>query len=110
MFASAQLAIAAPVAVVAPVAPQTSSLTPEILHKYLAAEIAGQRGEMDFAANVFYELGIAHTLGKPVIPLMTINTIIPFDVSGFPTIYYDPNNLSDLKHKLSLRIKMNSVE
>ena len=38
MFASAQLAIAAPAAVVAPVAPQTSSLTPEILHKYLAVK------------------------------------------------------------------------
>ncbi len=37
-------------------APEPKGLTAEFLHKYLAAEIAAQRGEIDFAAGVFFQL------------------------------------------------------
>ena len=50
LFASTQVSFAAPAV------KESQGLTPEILHKYLAAEIAGQRGELDFAAQIFYEL------------------------------------------------------
>jgi hypothetical protein len=42
--------------------------------------------------NVFYELGLRHTLAKPVILLAKIGTKLPFDTSGFATIFF---NLSD---------------
>lgn len=51
LFASTQLVIAT-----ASASTISQGLTPEILHKYLAAEIAGQRGEIDFAAQIFFEL------------------------------------------------------
>ena len=39
--------------------------------------------------NVFYELGIAHTLGKPVILIAQSKDDIPFDVQHIRTILYD---------------------
>src|SRR5262245_32353094 len=41
-------------------------------------------------ANVFYELGYAHALGKPTILLANRKTEkLPFDVSGYRVIFYD---------------------
>lgn len=40
-------------------------------------------------ANVFYELGYAHALNKPVILLAERGTELPFDVSGYRVIFYD---------------------
>jgi len=41
--------------------------------------------------NVFYEVGYAHALGKPTILLCEkeMRNKLPFDVSGFRTIFYD---------------------
>lgn len=40
--------------------------------------------------NVFYELGYAHALGKPTIPLSERGPDrLPFDVSGYRCIFYD---------------------
>ena len=39
-------------------------------------------------ANVFYELGYAHALGKPVILLAEEGTRLPFDLSGYRVIFY----------------------
>jgi hypothetical protein len=40
-------------------------------------------------ANVFYELGYAHALGKPTILLANGNLEkLPFDVSGYRVVYY----------------------
>lgn len=39
--------------------------------------------------NVFYELGIRHTLRKPVVQIMAARDRIPFDVAGLRTIPYD---------------------
>ena len=40
-------------------------------------------------ANVFYELGYAHALGKPTILLAERGATLPFDVSGYRCIFYD---------------------
>ena len=40
-------------------------------------------------ANVFYELGYAHALGKPVILLAEQDRALPFDVSGYRVIFYE---------------------
>jgi len=42
-------------------------------------------------SNVFYEIGYAHALKKPTILLCdkALRDRLPFDVSGFRTIFYD---------------------
>jgi sigma54-dependent transcription regulator len=40
-------------------------------------------------ANVFYELGIAHTLGKPVIMITQSMDFVPFDLKHLRCILYD---------------------
>jgi hypothetical protein len=40
-------------------------------------------------ANVFYELGYAHAIGKPTILLAQRGRSLPFDVSGYRCIFYD---------------------
>lgn len=39
--------------------------------------------------NVFYEIGIAHTLGKPVVLIAQSTEDIPFDIKHIRTIVYD---------------------
>ncbi len=39
--------------------------------------------------NVFYELGYAHGLRKPVILLAERDTSLPFDISGYRVIFYE---------------------
>ncbi|WP_281850645.1 hypothetical protein [Pseudomonas helleri] len=41
--------------------------------------------------NVFYELGIAHALGKQVILLAHSNSHVPFDVQSKPIVFYRNN-------------------
>ncbi len=53
-------------------------------------------------ANVYYELGFAHALQKPVILLTGDISKAPFDISGFNHIAY--NNIKDLKTKLTDRL------
>lgn len=40
-------------------------------------------------ANVYYELGYAHAIGKPVIIMADRATGLPFDISGYRCIFYD---------------------
>ncbi len=58
-------------------------------------------------ANVFYEAGIAHTLGKDVILITQNKNDIPFDLSHLRYIYYLDNNegREQLFIELSQRIK-----
>ncbi|HJP19611.1 MAG: hypothetical protein CMD96_03550 [Gammaproteobacteria bacterium] len=54
-------------------------------------------------ANVFYELGYAHALNKPVILLTKDITKCPFDIAGFNHIVY--KGIKDLEKKLTARLK-----
>jgi hypothetical protein len=40
-------------------------------------------------ANVYYELGYAHALAKPTILLAEKGKALPFDISGFRTLFYE---------------------
>ncbi len=53
--------------------------------------------------NVFYELGIAHTVGKPTVLLAQTETELPFDIRNVRTIFYDysPRGVRDLESKLT---------
>ena len=42
--------------------------------------------------NVFYELGIAHALKKPVVLVSSNEEDVPFDVRHIRVIYYDVND------------------
>jgi hypothetical protein len=39
--------------------------------------------------NVFYEIGIAHTLGKPTILISQTKSDVPFDIGGLRIIFYE---------------------
>ena len=58
--------------------------------------------------NVFYEAGIAHTLGKTVIPIVQNAEDIPFDLRHFRYIKYHDNNegREALKSELSRKLKL----
>lgn len=58
-------------------------------------------------ANVFYELGMAHTVGKTCIIIAQSRDDIPFDITQFEYLTYDntPRGLADLKNKLSIKIE-----
>jgi len=49
----------------------------------LVADLTGRN------PNVFYELGLAHAIGKPVVLLSKTTEDIPFDLQGTRTIIYD---------------------
>jgi len=50
----------------------------------------------DHNPNVLYELGVAHTLGKPVIPMIRADQDLPFDNRHIRTIFYSRNHPDDL--------------
>lgn len=51
--------------------------------KVLVAELTNRN------PNVFYELGLAHALGKPVVLISSNETDVPFDLRHIRVIYYD---------------------
>jgi len=57
--------------------------------------------------NVFYEAGIAHSLGRPVIPIVQHTADIPFDLQHHRAIVYHNNSegLEQLKTQLAKRIE-----
>lgn len=57
--------------------------------------------------NVFYEAGIAHTLGKQVVPLSQSEADVPFDLRHHRYLPYLRNSegLRDLQNKLCDRLK-----
>lgn len=49
--------------------------------------------------NVFYEVGFAEGLGRPVIATAKEGTSLPFDIADTPVVFW--SNLEDLKQKLT---------
>jgi hypothetical protein len=58
-------------------------------------------------ANVFYEMGIAHTLGRSCIMIAQSNQDIPFDVQYRRVLFYEntPSGLVELRSALSKAIQ-----
>lgn len=61
--------------------------------------------------NVFYETGIAHTLGKPVVPITQNEEDVPFDLRHHRYVRYLNNGegLQDLVQKLASRLRTLSI-
>ncbi len=59
-------------------------------------------------ANVMYETGIAHTLGKTVIPITQSMSDVPFDMQHHRALKYLPNTegLSELRRALTDKLRM----
>jgi hypothetical protein len=55
--------------------------------------------------NVFYELGMAHALNKPVILLTQRTEDVPFDIQEFRYMQYDPKDLKSLRKNLPAYIR-----
>jgi hypothetical protein len=55
------------------------------------------------SANVFYEVGFAHALAKPVILLTRDSETVPFDLTGYQHISYE-EGIRKLKAKLKSRV------
>ncbi len=64
--------------------------------RVIVADVTGRN------PNVFYELGVAHTVGKDVIVLTQNEGDVPFDVGHLRHFTYDDNETGwgDLEHKL----------
>ena len=58
-------------------------------------------------ANVFYECGIAHTLGKPVVPITQHKSDVPFDLQHHRYLQYLNNveGLARLQQELAKRLR-----
>ena len=55
--------------------------------------------------NVFYELGIAHTMGKQCVVLTQSPGDVPFDITSRRYIHYDPTKRVALRDRLELTLK-----
>jgi hypothetical protein len=54
--------------------------------RVVIAELSGRN------ANVFYELGLAHAVGKPAIIITRSETDVPFDLKALRYVYYDTSD------------------
>lgn len=59
--------------------------------------------------NVFYETGVAHTLGKIVIPITQSVSDIPFDLRHHRALTYLPNSEGLIKLETDLEKKLSKV-
>lgn len=59
--------------------------------------------------NVFYEAGIAHTLGREVVPLVQNKGDIPFDLQHHRHLMYFPNEQGLAELKNSLRDRFDTI-
>jgi hypothetical protein len=70
--------------------------------KVIIADVTGKN------PNVFYEIGIAHTIGKPVIFITQDKTDVPFDVAHFRYYLYSDNAIGWQKLSNDIRSALKS--
>ena len=60
--------------------------------------------------NVFYEIGYSHAIGKPTILLCDRKRDkLPFDISGFRTLYYDNTIAGKTRVENDLKMYLNAI-
>jgi len=65
--------------------------------EFILADVTGKN------PNVMYEIGMAHTIGKPVIIITQQIDDVPFDLRHYRCIVYEytPRGCKDLERKIS---------
>ena len=63
----------------------------------------------DLNPNVFYEVGIAHAIGKDVILITQSHDDIPFDINYIKYIHYLPNNEGYQKLVKDISARMRTI-
>lgn len=75
--------------------------------RFVIAELSGRN------PNVFYEVGLAHAIGKPVIILTNNEEDVPFDLKALRYLFYDTNDPfwgENLKKRLKKMIENITVK
>ena len=69
--------------------------------------IISWRNVTDNNPNVLYEVGIAHTLGRPVVPIAQAPASRPFDIAHHRILGYVPDakGLTAMRDKLARRLR-----
>jgi len=60
--------------------------------------------------NVFYEIGIAHTLGKFVVPIAQSTNDIAFDVGHHRVLKYSLDEKGKIELKIKLQLRLNTIK
>jgi hypothetical protein len=60
-------------------------------------------------ANVFYELGYAHALGKPTILLARRDAVLPFDIQSFRVFFYNDSIGGKAEVERNLRKHLDAI-
>jgi hypothetical protein len=60
-------------------------------------------------ANVYWEVGFAHGVGRPLILLAESSTKLPFDISGFRTLFYENSITGRGKFDAALKRHLGAV-
>jgi hypothetical protein len=60
-------------------------------------------------ANVFYEVGYADALNKPLIILAQSGTTLPFDIRGYRVVFYEDVIGGEVKLAESLRKQLRVI-
>ena len=84
-------------------------ITDQVFRRLLEAPLV-IAARSHYYPNVYYELGIRHVIGKPVIQIIEEGQRIPFDVSGLRTIEVvterlDHRSMEDSKEELRRQIR-----
>ena len=67
-----------------------------------AAFVIADVTETKSPANVFYEIGYAEGMGRPVIVSARKGTVLPFDIADIPVLFW--SSPDELKEKLKKRV------
>lgn len=74
---------------------------------YQSAVIVADLSERN--GNVMYECGIAHTLGRPVVPISRSKDATPFDVAHHRILHYLPNSQGHTQMRKQLESRLRSL-
>lgn len=69
---------------------------------FIVADISESR------PNVYFEIGLAHGLDKPIILTAKVGTVLPFDMSDMPVLFWDTQR--SLREQLSRRLQTLSAK